>query len=270
MSEQREGGTVTSLEEVFLSREFGRACDAPRPDRQPVRGSRGGITPRRSLLVRELRAVRNGRAPPIPNHSPGARRSRRRRRHPAASDVGDDSIPGDRRGQRCRGGCTGRGRRRVRRWPHRAPDRVRSGSACQRAGTAGWWGPRRAVAGPAGPERRRTRRDHGGAERDDRWGALPNSGGSAAVAASTASPVVAAPPGTSVAASPVPTGGSPSSGGSGDGSGPPAPTLPTAPTDPLAPIGASVGGTVSGLGTTVTNTVTQIASAGPPVAPVTA
>ena len=26
MSEQREGGTVTSLEEVFLSREFGRAC----------------------------------------------------------------------------------------------------------------------------------------------------------------------------------------------------------------------------------------------------
>ena len=42
--------------------------------------------------------------------------------------------------------------------------------------TAGWRGPRRAVAGPAHHERRRTRRDHVGAERGNRWGALHERG----------------------------------------------------------------------------------------------
>ena len=129
-------GEASPLEEVFLSENFGRSETVAGADPKPFSRSPSiPTTPSSPRCIRRGRRLDTGRSP---------RSAVSRRLHwswPA-------SLSG--------GGHTGR------------PTVSAQGARVSALGTAGWWGPRRAVAGPAGPERRRTRRDHGGAERDDR------------------------------------------------------------------------------------------------------
>ena len=90
MSEQREGGTTTSLEEVFLSREFGRApCDAA--DRRHVEIWR--TAPQFEERSAPRRAHRSKRSS-CPRVSGGPRRSRRAdpERLPLELVVPDDAV----------------------------------------------------------------------------------------------------------------------------------------------------------------------------------
>ena len=279
MSEQREGGTITSLEEVFLSREFGQASVRRAPahrrseevaevpqleevflsEAPPLEdvflsenfGRPERVAARRShVLLPE--PVDHAVAVVTPLHP--VRESTRYRAIAAVSGVAAAALVVA--GVASGGGHAGR--------PTESAQAERVSAQSQHGGEApGALSQAPPITSAAAPVA--TTLAQSGAT-----GGGPDAGSPPAVAVSTASLVVAPPSGTTVAPSPAPTGGAATSGGTGGASGSPAPPAPSAPTDPLAPVVASVGSTVSQLGNTVTSTVTHIGAAVPPVATVTA
>ena len=263
MSDQREGST-TSLEEVFLSREFGQAPArrvltdtrfeevAPAAQLEEIFLSESfgrplAVVPRRSQVV-PLELVGRDDAVVIPLHP--TRESTRYRAIAAVSGVAAAALVVA--GVASGGGHAGR--------PTVSAQGERVSAQPRQA--SGGSSPAPLITSGAAPATT--------VAQNGSTAAAPstNSGGPTGVAVSTASLVVEATPG--VAPAPPPAGGSSSAGGTGGGGGSPAPTSPPAPTDPLAPVVSGVGSAVSGLGTTVTNTVNQLGNALPPIAPVTA
>lgn len=284
MSGQRDGGTTTNLEEIFLSRAFGQA-----PTRRSAVDGRfeqiAGAPQRNEVVVGEARPLEDiflsasfGRpravAPPrrpatspelldahdaviTPLHHPrGAvwSESTRSRAIAAVSGVAAAALV-------VTGVASGGGRAvrpTVSAQGQRVSPRPQQGGGAP-GGSSPTQPPITNVAARSGPAVVLSGTD----------GGVPvtSSGGPTAVPASTVSLAVGTPAGTAAAPSAVLKGDSTSSGGSG---GSPAPTPPTPPSEPLAPVVTSVAATVSGLGTTVTSTVTRIENAVPPLSPVTA
>jgi hypothetical protein len=262
MSDQEEAGVIYSLEEVFLSREFGRA---------PLRRARvtGGTeeladTPEleqvflsetfgKPQAVPALRAV--PREPePVPDHAPGTlpfvpRESTRHRAVAAVSGVAAAALV-------VAGVASGNGQ----------PGRPVVSAQGQRVSP-------RAEGGSSGPTlvAPRTGGSRPAADAVAPCGGniAPNATTVAETGRSGSAPPVTlrAPPGTAVTAAPspaAPSGGSAGSTGGGAGAGAPAPTGPAA-GNPLAPVTVVVNNT----GTTVTNAADQLGDAVPGLAPVT-
>ena len=280
MSEQGEGSTITSLEEVFLSREFGQASvrrglpDGEFGDLPAAPQFEAVFVPEDFAAAPALEEVFLSEA----FGRPEAVALRRRREAPLELIVPGDAVitplHPTRDGTRYRaiaavsgvaaaalvvagvasgGGQAGR--------PTVSAQGVRV--SAQGGGANNGTSPVPPITSATAPDATTVeQRGTGGTS-------FASPDGNTGVVVSTASLVVAAPSGTTPPPAPAPTSGSPSIGGSSAPT-PTAPPLPAAPTDPLAPVLTSVGTTVSGLGTTVTSTVSQIESALPPVAPVTA
>ncbi len=187
MSEQGEGSTITSLEEVFLSREFGQASvrrglpDGEFGDLPAAPQFEAVFVPEDFAAAPALEEVFLSEA----FGRPEAVALRRRREAPLELIVPGDAVitplhptagrhpvPGDRRRERSGGRGTRRGGRRVRRRPGRPSDRVRPGRAGQRAR---WRCQQRHVARPAHHQRHGSRRHHGGTE-GNRWHILREPG----------------------------------------------------------------------------------------------
>jgi hypothetical protein len=264
MSDQEEAGVIASLEEVFLSREFGRA---------PVRRAwvTGGVeeasdTPEleqvflsetfgKPQAVPALRAV-PGEPEPVPDHPPGTlpfvpRESTRHRAVAAVSGVAAAALV-------VAGVASGNGQ------PGRPVVSAQGQRVSPRAG-GGSSGPT-LVAPPTGASvpAAKAVAPGGGI-------VAPNATTVAQIGRSGSAPpvVIAAPPGTAVTVVPspaAPSGGSAGSTGGGAGAGAPVPT-PTAPGagNPLAPVTVVINNT----GTTVTSVANQLGDAVPGLAPVT-
>ena len=264
MSDKQEAGVITDLEEVFLSREFGRApiqriavggtaeplddrpagAGSPReetgrllalPSLKPtVAAGEDGAVPRGNLQHRAIAAVSGVAAAALVvaglvsgGGHPG---------HPVVSAQGKGSNAGSPQGSVATGPSTS------------------AGSLGPTAGTVGSTGaPATTVADVTGT------------------GSPPPV--IVEVPAGTSVTVVTSPPatgGTSTSTSGGSGGTGSGSGGTGSGGSPaPAPPTTSGSGDPLAPVVVAVGSTVTTLGSTVTSTASEIGSVVPALSPVT-
>jgi len=280
MSDQREVGSSTSLEEVFLSREFGSrdfARAAPRPVAFDVIGE--VANPAAPAELEEIfLSARFGRlrAFPPPLHEPSDEDL-------VASDDGNAEIvvlrPWDGTRHRAIAAVSGiaaaalvvagvasggghPGHQDVAAQGQRAHSLSQQGATTPTGST-----PTSPVTGTRTP----TVATVASASTD---GEAP--GTTVVVAGPTGLVIVGVPPGTRVIVVPSSTSAdsdSTGTSGSGGGSSSPAPTPPTPPTvtssgSPLAPAVVAVSNVVTGVGTTVTSTLGQVTSTVPSVSPV--
>ena len=266
MSDEQEAVVITDLEEVFLSREFGRApahriavggtaeslderstsTDSRREVRARLRalpspeasnGAAGAAVPRGNLQHRAIAAVSGVAAAALVVAGLVSGGS-----HPAHQDVsaqGKDASAGSPQGSVATAPSSS------------ALIPVSSGPTAGTVGTTG--APATTVADVT------------------RTGSPPPV--TVEVPAGTTVTVVTSPPATGGTSTTTggSTGGTGGTGGTGTG-GSPAPTPPPTTTgtgDPLAPVIVTVGNTVTTVGSTVTSTVSQLASAVPALSPVT-